>query len=397
MDDLLQEARGMRGDLIEWRRYLHQNPELEMQLPVTSAFVREKLESMGYEVRCVLGSGITALAGGKRPGKCMMLRADMDALPLLEQTDVGFKSVNGNMHACGHDLHTTMLLGAARLLKAHEDEIEGRVKLVFQPAEETMTGARAMLEAGILEAPKVDAAAMIHVIPGTPLPSGTIIVPNGGPFSAASDWFEIAVRGKGGHGAMPEGAVDPLNVMSHIHLALQAIISREISATETAVLTVGQMQGGEKPNVIPDTALMKGTIRTFKPELRQFIITRMTDIANQTAMAFRASADPRVVVGCPSVIIDAKVAKDVRQSLTDTFGKDMVPDPSVMGRMSASEDFGYFSEKVPSLTMLLSAGSTDEGYSNPLHHPKAKFNEEVLPLGAAAYAISAIGWLGKNA
>ncbi len=396
MQKLLQEAQEMQNDLIAWRRYLHQNPELDMNLPVTSAFVKDKLESMGYDASYVLGSGITAIAGGIKPGKCIMLRADMDALPLQEQADVEFKSLNGNMHACGHDLHTTMLLGAAKILKANEDEIEGSVKLVFQPAEESMTGAREMLEAGILENPKVDAAVMIHVIPGTRLSSGTIIVPGGGPFSAASDWFDIVIEGKGGHGAMPESTVDPLNVMSHIHIALQTIISREISATETVVLTVGQMQGGERANIIPNTALMKGSIRTYNPVVRQFIFKRICDIADQTAQTFRASADTSIIDGCPSVVIDTNISEDVQQSLIEVFGEDLVADSSVLGKMSASEDFGYISEQVPSLTMLLSAGSADEGYSNPLHHPGARFNEDVLAIGAAAYAISAIRWLNKN-
>jgi len=396
MQALVQEAQDMRNDLSSWRRYLHQNPELDMNLPVTSAFVKDKLESMGYDTSYVIDSGITAIAGGRKPGKCIMLRADMDALPLQEQSDVEFKSFNGNMHACGHDLHTTMLLGAAKLLKAHEDEIEGSVKFMFQPAEELMTGAQAMLEAGILKNPKVDAAVMIHVLPGTPLSSGTILVPDGGLFSAASDWFDIVINGKGGHGAMPESTVDPLNVMSHIHIALQAIISRELSAAETAVITVGELHGGEKANVIPNTAVMKGSIRTYNHQVRQFIFQRIGDIAYQTAKAFRASADINFVEGCPSVRIDAKVSEDVKQSLVEVFGQDRVVGSSVLGKMSASEDFGYISEKVPALTMLLSAGSTDEGYANSLHSPKAVFNEDVLPIGAAAYAIAALDWLSKN-
>jgi amidohydrolase len=396
MPQLLQEALCLKEDLVAWRRHLHQNPELGKDLPLTSAFVEEKLEKMGYEVGRVCESGITAMAGKNGNGKCVLLRADMDALPLREQGDGCFIATNGNMHACGHDLHTAMLLGAARLLKAHEDEIEGRVKLVFQPAEEPMTGAKDMLEAGILENPKVDAAVMIHVIPGTALPSGTFIVPEGGPFSAASDWFEITIKGKGGHGAMPEATVDPLNVASHIHLSLQEILSREIPASEVAVVTVGQMQGGEKANVIPDRAVMRGTIRTFNPDLRKFIFGRVSDIANGTARAFRASADIDITIGCPSVIIAPGLSRDLRACLTEVFGPDKVPSPATLSKMSASEDFGYIAEKVPSMTLLLSAGSVAEGYASPLHDSRAKFNEDVLPSGAAAYAVSAMEWLAKN-
>lgn len=398
MKTFIQEAQSFQNDLVAWRRHLHRNPEVGMNLPRTSVFVKQKLEEMGYLPTLIAGHGLIALAGGKKPGKCILIRADMDALPIMEDADLHFKSVNGCMHACGHDFHTAMLLGAAKLLKAHEEEIEGTVKLMFQPAEETLEGAKAMVEAGILENPKVDAAAMFHVSTGTPIPTGQIIIPDSGPFSTASDWFEIHIKGKGGHGAMPETAIDPLNVMSHIHLALQAIQSREVSAKDVAIVTVGMMQGGEVSNVIPDTAVMKGTIRTYSPEVRDFVLKRVPEIAKNIAATFRAEVGPNIItLGCPSVVIDGQVAGDIRSSLAEVFGDTVLNASELQNlKLSGSEDFSYVSGHVPAVMMMLSAGNADEGYVYPMHHPKARFNEEALAKGAAAYAVLAMGWLNKN-
>ncbi|MDD4311205.1 MAG: M20 family metallopeptidase [Eubacteriales bacterium] len=398
MPNLVEQANALQGKLVEWRRHLHQNPEVSMELPETAAFVKERLEEMGYEPAYVAGTGVVALAGRKKPGKCFLLRADMDALPILEDTDLEYKSVNGRMHACGHDFHTTMLLGAAKLLKEHEDEIEGTVKLMFQPAEETLKGAKAMIDAGILENPRVDAAMMIHVGAGIPnLSTGLIIVPDSGTCTAASDWFEIHINGKGGHGAMPEMTVDPLNVAAHTHIALQEINSREISAADSAVVTVGMMSGGTTSNVIPDTAVLNGTIRTFDEKVRQFVLKRVVEISEGTAKAFRAETKADIIIGCPSAICDQKASDDVRNSLREVFGP-AVPDPAMLGmmKMNGSEDFSFVTQLVPSVFVMVSAGSVEEGYQYPMHHPKATFNETALSRGAAVYAVAALGWLSKN-
>jgi len=396
--NILQQASQLQDELVGWRRHLHRNPETGMDLTETAAFVKAKLEGMGYQPEYMAGTGVTALAGGKKKGKCILIRADMDALPVLEQTSLEFKSVNGKMHACGHDFHTTMLLGAAKLLKTMEDDIEGTVKLMFQPGEETLQGAKAMVEGGILDNPHVDAAAMFHVGAGLPgMRSGVLIVPAGGVLSAASDLFEINIKGKGGHGAMPENSLDPLNAAAHIHIALQAIHSRELSASDSAVVTVGTMAGGSAHNVIPDTAVLKGSIRTFDEKVQQFIFERIRDIAVNTAKAFRTEAQVNIIVGCPSVVVDKNVADSIRSSLQEVFGQ-AVPNPDMipMGRMSASEDFAFVSQKVPSLIMMIGVGSAEEGYQYPMHHPQAIFNEAVLSQGAAAYAVAALGWLHRN-
>jgi len=398
MNKLILEAKALQEELVSYRRHLHENPEIGMNIPKTAAFVKGKLEEMGYDAQFISKTGVTALAGGKKPGKVILLRADMDALPIIEESDVEFKSKNDYMHACGHDFHTTMLLGAAKLLKEREDELEGTVKFMFQPAEETLEGAKQMIEDGILENPKVDAAIMFHVVAGMPIPSGMILVPESGVFSSASDSFELLIKGRGGHGAMPETTVDPLIVASHIHIALQEIRSRELAGGENAVITVSQIHGGDSYNVIPDSAVMKGTLRSMNPETRRQISRRVEEIAKGVGQVFRADVSFKLIEGCPSVINDESVVNDVRSILTEAFGPQVVPDIDTLKRqkLNGSEDFSFVSEQVPSAMLVLGAGSLEEGYAYSLHHPKVKFNEAVLARGASAYALIALQWLKVN-
>ncbi|AHM57981.1 putative hydrolase YxeP (plasmid) [Peptoclostridium acidaminophilum DSM 3953] len=399
MKRIVEEAKQLQQELVEYRRVLHQNPEISMDLPVTTAFVKDELKKMGYDTQEICQSGVVATAGGKKPGKVILLRADMDALPVKEETDEAFKSNNGNMHACGHDLHTAMLLGAAKLLKQREDEIEGTVKLMFQPAEESLKGAKAMVDAGILENPKVDAAVMLHVFTGMSAATGTFIIPEAGPTTSASDWFEIDIQGKGGHGAMPDTTVDPLYVMSHIHIALQAINSREIPPADSAVVTVGMMGGGTTTNVIPDTAHMSGTMRTFSKKNREFVAERIKAIAEGIAQTFRAKAHVNIINGCPAVYSDKAVIDPAREALVESFGEQAVINMANAfqgGKLMGSEDFSFVSDRVPSLMLTMVAGNSEDGYIYPMHHPKARFDEAVLFKGAAAYANIAMHWLSKN-
>ena len=291
MNNILKEANALQEVIVRDRRYFHKNAEIGHDLPITTEYVLKRLREMGYEPELITDSAIVALVGGKKPGKTFLIRADMDALPIVEENDLEYKSQTKNMHACGHDTHTAMLLGAAKILKDHEDEIEGTVKLMFQPAEEQLSGAKSMIEAGVLENPKVDAATMIHIFSGLPVPAGTLIIPKGGYVSSSGDMFHIDVNGKGGHGAMPQDSVDPLNVISHIHTALQEIIARELSPSSTAVITIGQLHGGNAANIIPDTAFMEGTIRAFDNDERVFMKKRVVEVANSIAAAFRATAN----------------------------------------------------------------------------------------------------------
>lgn len=398
MNDLVIEAGKLQAEFEEYRCNLHQNPELGMELPKTAAFVKQKLEDMGYEASYISGCGVTALAGGKKPGKVVLLRADMDALPIQEEAEIECKSTNQNMHACGHDFHTTMLLGAAKLLKTHEDEIEGTVKFMFQPGEEVLMGSKTMIKDGILQNPAVDVAMMIHVVTGYPVPAGTVIVPPAGAFTAASDHFEIDIQGKGGHGAMPESTIDPLIVASHIHLALQEIRSREIAGGESVVYSVCLIEGGISHNIVPDTAKMKGTLRTFNPKVQEFVHERIASIAKCVAEGFRAKAEVKIIKGCPSAVNDKEaiiVAKDIFKR---TFPPQAVLEVADFGmtKVNTSEDFSFVTQEVPSVVVAVGAGNAKEGYQYPLHHPKAEFDVSALPIGAAAYASFALEWLKEN-
>ena len=400
MKDLLKEAKDINEELLKWRRFVHKNAEVHTDLPITSAYVMEQLEKMGYNPVEICKSGVLATISGKKPGKTILLRGDMDALPIPEETKLEFKSETGNMHACGHDFHASMLLGAARLLKNHEDEIEGTVKLMFQPAEETLTGAKLMIEAGILENPKVDAAMMIHVFSGMPMPSGSVVFSGSGAISATSDWFGIHIKGKGGHGAMPHTTIDPLNAAAHIHIALGEINSREIDPSDTVVVTVGKMQGGTTANIIPDTAFLKGTIRTFNDETREFVKKRLVEISEGTGKTFRCDVDVELSKPCPSVVNDKELADSIFKYTKDMLGAQFAIDSEALTgktqRMSASEDFGFLSEKTAALMIGMAASLENDGVIYPQHHPKVLFDENVLPTGAAVYANAAIKWLKEQ-
>ena len=297
--ELLGCAQALEPQLVEWRRTLHRHPEVGFDLTQTKALVKKALTEMGYEPKDCGKAGVIALAGGKKPGKTILLRGDMDALPIQEESGEEFASeVPGKMHGCGHDMHTAMMLGAAKLLKEHEEEIEGTVKLEFQPAEEIFQGSPDMISNGLLENPKVDAAVMFHVLAGMPLPLGEVLVPGGGITMASCEQYHIVVHGKGGHGSMPENCIDPITAAAHIHIALQEINARELSQNDFGVLTTGRFAAGAASNVIPDTAEMWGTIRTVDPEQKvsALIHQRMTEIAQGVATAYRCTADLSIYV-----------------------------------------------------------------------------------------------------
>ena len=400
MDRFIQEAASIQEILVQHRRYIHRHAELGMDLLVTKAYVMEQLVKMGYEPREICPSGIVAVAGKNTSGKTFLIRGDMDALPIKEESDLEFKSETNAMHACGHDTHTAMLLGAAQILKNHENEIEGRVKLMFQPGEEILAGARAMVAAGVLENPKVDAAMMLHSAAGFPIPGGTLVFTGVHTSPSSADAFRIEVTGKGCHGAMPQVGVDPLNVMAHIHIALQAINAREAVPGELAILTVGQMHGGNAPNVLPETAYMEGTIRTKKPEVRAFVKERLVGIAQGIGATFRARVEVTFLTECPSVIVDPVLvgegiayAKEILAGVAPVLDGD---DPRMAALGGGSEDFAFVTEKVPGMVCMLSFGSPSEGYLYPQHHPKIRFDESKLSIGAAVYAGVAMKWLAAH-
>ncbi|HHX20006.1 MAG TPA: amidohydrolase [Clostridiaceae bacterium] len=397
MTNLFQDALSIKDDLVKDRRFFHQNPELGLKLYKTADYVEARLKEMGYEPQRVGEAGVTALIG-KEGGKTFLLRGDMDALPVVEEADVEFKSTNGNMHGCGHDFHAANLLGAAKLLKMHEDKLEGQVKLMFQPAEETMEGAKMMIENGVLENPKVDAALGIHVFVNIDAPVGTVTFMGRKSIFAAVDWFTIEIQGKGCHGAQPHNGVDPLTVMTHIHMALKNINAREVDPSDDIVLTVGQMHGGNTSNVIPDTAMMSGTIRTVKNETRAMVKKRVEEIVDFTAKSFRAEAKVVWGAGAPVLFHDTDLYNAAKGYLLEVEGLNVIDndDIGVDGSLMGSEDFAYIANEVPSLFLSAAAGGPNEGCTFPLHHPKALFDERALPASAAVYAQIAMRWLEDN-
>ncbi len=373
MQELLKEAEAMKETIAEHRRLLHTCPEVGFDLTKTTEYVQKTLISLGYEPKTVGKCGIIAEIGEGED--CVLLRADMDALDISEESGLPFAAGNGKMHACGHDMHTAMLLGCAALLKGKK--LKNRVRLMFQPAEETLTGAADMIAHGVVSG--VARAFMLHVMTAVDLPTGTIVLPPAGVTAPAADFFKITVRGRGVHGAMASLGTDPIMAAAHILLSLDTIRTRELPLSESAALTVGAFQAGSAANVIPEEAVLMGTVRCFDDNLEKRLRTRITEIAEGTAKVFHAAAHTEFFGGCPTLRIDTALREKLAASLP-------VMTPEGMGKFSGSEDFAHITHAIPSVMLALAAGRTSEGYTYPLHHPKVRFDEAALPVGAALYA-----------
>ena len=394
MTDLFTEAAALQDELSRNRRWLHAHPGVAFDLADTIQYVRQELESLGLSPVPCGRAGLTATIGQGEP--CFLLRADMDALPIPEESGEEFSSTNGAMHACGHDLHTAMLLGAAKLLKDRESELKGTVKLMFQPAEEIFEGAKDMLANGVLESPRPGAAIMLHVTAGAPMPAGMVITMAPGVSAPAADYFTIHVQGRGCHGSTPHQGVDALTAAAHILLALQELHARELAPGTEAVLTIGTIQGGTASNAIADSCELGGTIRTYDENTRTLLKTRMAEIASAVATAYRATAEVRFGSGAPTLNNDAELARAVPGWLREILPGQMVLSAAELPgntRGGGSEDFAYISQHLPTLMLALSAGNSQEGYTHPLHHPKVRLDEKSMPFGAAALAHTAVRWL----
>ncbi len=393
MNTILQQAELIKEEIIEYRRVLHSYPEVGEELPKTKEFVMSKLKAFGYEPEEICESGIVATIQGEKKGKTILLRADMDALPMGEETDLTFKSKNGCMHSCGHDMHTAMLLGAAKLLKDNQNLLEGTVKLVFQPNEEGFTGAKNMIKAGVLENPKVDAAMAFHVHSGT---ASNVVLYGLGTSIAGCNRFRILVNGTGCHGALPEMGVDPINIAAHIYLSIQEILAREIPATSPIVLTIGKFVGGDAPNIIPSEVVMEGTLRSLDKELSEFVFNRMNEIVQSTAKMFRGKAQLIELSSVPPLKNDTQLANELGSYIKEIVGERNVI--SFEGGGMGSEDFASYSYKIPSAYFMLGAGAQQESenYGLPMHNNKVIFNEDILVTGAAMHTQCAIMWLKNN-
>jgi len=393
MNEIYQQAKLLQSELVKVRREIHQNAEVGTQLPHTKALVKEKLIAYGYEPRDIANSSVVATISGGLPGKTMLLRADMDGLAIQEEAALDFKCINGAMHGCGHDMHTAMLLGAAKLLKKHQKLIHGNVKLLFQEDEEGFTGAKSVIEDGVLENPKVDAAMALHVNSGTP---SNMVLCGLGHFMAGCTLFRIEVGGVGCHGAMPENGVDPINIAAHIYLSLQEIAAREVAAQEPCVLTIGKFAGGQTPNIIPEKVILEGTIRYKNKETGDRIFKRIQEISNLCAQSFRGKAAVTEIASAPPLINNDEMIHEFH----DYIKQFVAPQQVVIlpqGGMG-SEDFASFSYQVPTAYLLLGAGTSqeNEAYGKPMHNQSVVFNEDILSLGSSILTICAINWLNKH-
>ena len=373
---------------IEMRRYFHKYPELGLQEENTAKKIREELTKMGIPFVTMANYGTVATIGGKKPGKCVLLRADMDALAVQEENDVEYASTKpGIMHACGHDSHSAMLLGCAKILKEMEDELPGTVKLMFQPGEEMGYGSRTMVEDGLLENPRVDAAMALHV--GSQVEVGKLNY-SPGVASGAMATFIISIQGKGGHSSEPQKTVDPVNIATQVCSALNMLIPREVDPEAFATMTVGALNGGRASNIIPDTAEIMVSFRTLSPEAYDHLLVRIPEILDHYVSAWHGTYTTRVLK-TPSTVCDAAFSEEIVPFAAEILGAENVrPVPPMKG----AEDFGHVTRLVPGFYAFMGAGSP-EGY--PLHNPNMVLDESAFALGTAILVNSAVGWLTRHA
>ena len=386
-----ERALQLKEETITHRRWFHANAEVGLDMPMAKRYVMNALTEYGLEPK-ECGHGVTAVIG--TGGPCILLRADMDALPMGEESGEAFACPTGTeAHTCGHDFHAAMLLTAAKMLKEAEATLPGTVKLMFQPAEEPLIGAQDMIRHGILEDPAPDAALAFHVAAGR-MPVGLYMYNSTGTMMFSVDGFRITVRGRGGHGAYPHTSIDPINIAVHVYLALEALIAREADPSKACVMTVGKFQAGTANNIIPDEAVMEGSIRSNDPASRDLLVRRMQETSAAIAAAYGGSAEVEMLSQVPPLICD----KALTEEIVNYMGQLPIPGAMAVPGIcaSASEDFASVAAKIPASFLYLSAGFPDERGEAPAHNPKVRFNEEVCPIGAAAYAHCAARWLNKH-
>lgn len=377
MSDFMQQAQALREELIARRRDLHQHPELAFEEVRTAGIVAEELNRLGLEVQTGVGTtGVVGVLEGAQDGPTVLYRADMDALPIEEENQVEYAStVPGKMHACGHDGHTAIGLGVARLLSEQRDRLAGRVKFVFQPAEEIVEGARAMIADGVLHDPRPDVSLGLHL--WNTMPVGVVGISEG-PIMAGSSTFEMQINGRGGHAAMPQAAIDPVVCAAHIILALQTIVARNANPLESAVMSVTMMKGSDADNIIPERAMLGGTFRTYSMEMRDLVEARLRQISESVAAALGCSVDISVKHGTIPTVNDAAVTARMVNLFAPIVGRDnLITEARTMG----SEDMAYFMDDIPGLYCFVGSANSARGLDFAHHHPRFDFDEDVLTLG----------------
>lgn len=382
-----QLAHEVADDVVAWRRYLHAHPEPSFHERETARYVFDQLASFGLEPYHPTETSVVARVRGTSPGRCLAIRADMDALPITEETGLPFASQSpGTMHACGHDGHTAMLLGAAKILSGLRGELQGEVRLLFQHAEELYPGgAQELVNQGVLDG--VDQVIGAHL--WLPLTSGRIGVA-AGPLTAAPDTFEIDVLGRGGHAAQPNLTVDPVPVAAQVILALQQIVSRECDPMHPAVLSVTKVHGGNADNVIPESVSLGGTVRTFEEEVRALFERRIPEVAEGICRAHNAECRVRYQRGYRPIRNDEVVSAALSRTLRAALGEDAVEPaiPSMVG-----EDFSAYLTRVPGCFFWIGSRNPEKGIVFPHHHPRFTIDEDVLETGVAAFVAAALGML----
>ncbi|MBV8491599.1 MAG: amidohydrolase [Candidatus Eremiobacteraeota bacterium] len=372
---IVEPSEAVAARVIELRRAIHRHPELGFEEHATAALVERELDELGIEHRRVATTGVVGVIRGTKPGRVAALRADMDALPITERTGLPFASeIEGKMHACGHDAHTAMLMGAARVLAGIRENLSGSVVLIFQPAEEGPGGAEPMIAQGALDDPNVDAIAMLHVDPRLE-PGAISITP--GPVNASADELYLTIRGKGGHGAYPHTATDPIPATAAVILALQNIAAREVDPLKSVVLTIGTIGGGYRNNVIADEVAMSGTLRALDPVVRDSLEARVTRIVDGVARAYGVTAETRIVRGYPPVVNDVALAESFAVYMRERSGLRVDQLPPTMG----GEDFAYFAQRVPGLHVRLGIRSEKAGSVHPGHSALFRVDEDALQHG----------------
>ena len=393
MINTLEFAKKVENQLISDRRYLHQNPELSFEEFNTMNYICQRLDDMGISYQIGDGTtGIVAQIDSGTPGKCLLIRADIDALPLDEVRETAYKSQNpGVMHACGHDAHTAILLNTAQVLKELKDNWCGVIKFAFQQGEETTGGADPMIQDGVLENPKVDACIALHM--DTDLNTGTIRVKEG-PMYASPDDFAITIHGKGGHGAEPHLAIDPIVIAAHIITELQTVVSRTINPFEEAVITVGAIHAGNAPNVIPDEAKILGTARSLTNEMRIHLSEKIQSIVKHICSIYGAEFTYEFIKLFPPLQNDKTIANAILESATRCLGKENC----IFGGLPtmAGEDFAYFTQEVPGAIFKLGCRNEKKGITAPLHNSDFDIDEDAMPYGVAIFTDFALHFLGSG-
>lgn len=388
----LDQAQADLDEAIAHRRHLHQNPELGFDLPNTVSYVKNALKSYGLDPKDIGNNGVTALLGDPSLGKTILLRADMDALPIKESSGLPFSATGDNSHTCGHDIHTTIMLMVAKLLKQNEKNLKGCVKFIFQPAEELLIGGKAMVDAGILQNPKVDTALALHVAPNAPF---TGIALKSGVAMASANNFTIKIKGVSAHGAMPFTGVDSVYIGSQIVVGVPEIIARELPFDQSAAITMGGFRSNGAMNIIAGETIIEGTVRTFSNDSREYIKKRLPELVASIAQSYRGTAELEFTCDCPVLINDETLSAQMRGYMDELLAGVC---PVVDGMaVHASEDFAYYANEVPSVYFHLCNPSPDEdGAVYPVHHPKVRFDEKMIPIAIGTVATLTERWLADN-